>query len=235
MIDDARMRQRRHRRIVGALLAAVVVSAGLIAGVGGGGGAGGGAGRHADGRLATLPAHGQRAFAERACIAKWTPAMHSPSHVLVADTRGPVTLVILTSSDGSGSATCIATPQVVYITGGSPPGPGDGPRPASAGRVRPEEGGGGFLGSATGYEPTDRRFSDIEGTVGAGVRALTLILLNGQRVIPTIENGSFAAWWPSRVFVRTYEVETARGTRSCFRLRSASAAIGLLRRSRCTV
>src|ERR1019366_2026908 len=57
VIEDARARQRSHRRIGGILVAAAVAAGLLLAGVAGGGG-GAGTGRHADGQSAPGPGSG---------------------------------------------------------------------------------------------------------------------------------------------------------------------------------
>lgn len=50
------------------------------------------------------------------------------------------------------------------------------------------------------------------GHAGARVTAVTLVLANGVHVEATIENGFYAAWWPSRTDVIATEVTTSEGT-----------------------
>lgn len=50
------------------------------------------------------------------------------------------------------------------------------------------------------------------GHVGAHVTSVTLALGNGIDVEATIENGFYAAWWPSRTDVQAIDVTTSKGT-----------------------
>ena len=177
----------------------------------------------------TAPAEGQTAAAERACLAKTgvsrgTPprsfsrsalaeAQSGPWHVLVADTRGRFTFVLLQSSNQEAIGSCLATSSRAYGTGKFSGFPGGKPPAAPAGQIRIEGGGGSASGLGTQSEP-GHPYSFVWGKVGAGVSGVTLVLPGSQRVTPTVAKGWLLAWWPSRVRAVSAEVTTRKGTTS---------------------
>jgi hypothetical protein len=54
-------------------------------------------------------------------------------------------------------------------------------------------------------------FSVVEGSVGSQVSGATLLLSDGSSVVATVENGCFAAWWPSQATVSSIQVTTTAG------------------------
>ncbi len=54
----------------------------------------------------------------------------------------------------------------------------------------------------------------LDGTVGSGVNAVTLVLEGGTKVRATIAGGWFAAWWPGHTRALAVEAATAQGTTS---------------------
>ena len=51
-------------------------------------------------------------------------------------------------------------------------------------------------------------FSVVEGSVGAQVSGVTLTLSDGSSLVATVDNGLFAAWWPSQATVSSTQVTT---------------------------
>jgi hypothetical protein len=57
-----------------------------------------------------------------------------------------------------------------------------------------------------------RDFGVLTGQVGANVRAVTLVLDNGNRIETTVAHGWFAAWWPGTHAVQSAAISTTSGT-----------------------
>ena len=51
-------------------------------------------------------------------------------------------------------------------------------------------------------------FTVAEGSVGSQVTGTTLELSDGSSVEATVQNGLFAAWWPSEATVSSIQVTT---------------------------
>jgi hypothetical protein len=129
-----------------------------------------------------------------------TPTLGHLQPVLT-DTRGPFTWVILASSDASAYASCITGPSLTAVSANS----SRTPLSPSAGQVA--------LASASQTRtPGGDSYSFAEGRAGSGVTAATLVLADGTHVQATLQNGWFAAWWPSTQTVSSALVTTASGT-----------------------
>jgi hypothetical protein len=120
---------------------------------------------------------------------------------VLADTRGPFTWVILANSDVSSYASCITGPSLTAVSANG----SSTPLSASAGQVKLS------LSSET-RTPGGDSYSFAEGRAGSGVTAATLVLADGTDVQATLQNGWFAAWWPSDQTVSSALVTTASGT-----------------------
>jgi hypothetical protein len=57
----------------------------------------------------------------------------------------------------------------------------------------------------------DQSFTVVEGSVGSQVTGATLLLSDGSSVVATVENGLFAAWWPTQATVSSIQVTTTAG------------------------
>ncbi len=175
----------------------------------------------------TTPAEGQTAAAEQACLATTAvadgppagpfrhgalaEAQSGPWRVLVADTRGPFTLVLLQSSNLNAIASCLAGSSGVYGAGEYGGFPGGKPPAVPAEEIQIEGSGASSTGPSTPSEP-GHPYSYVSGEVGSGVSAVTLVLRDGQRVTPTVANGWLLAWWPTREPAVAAEVTTPHGT-----------------------
>jgi hypothetical protein len=54
-------------------------------------------------------------------------------------------------------------------------------------------------------------FTVVEGSVGSQVMGATLLLNDGSSVVATVNDGLFAAWWPSHTAVSSIQVTTTSG------------------------
>lgn len=120
---------------------------------------------------------------------------------VLTDTRGPFTWVILASSDASSYASCITGPSLTAVSANG----SSTPLSASAGQVK-------LSSSSETRTPGGDSYSFAEGLTGSGVTAATLVLADGTHVQATLQNGWFAAWWPSDQTVSSALVTTASGT-----------------------
>jgi hypothetical protein len=153
----------------------------------------------------TAPSPGQVAAAEAACAARpanpppGTPAL--PAKVTLTDTRGPFTLLLFGANTSSqGALMCMSGPdgtQFSIAAGGQPPPP----RPGHV-----------IVDRLQGTSADGQPYTVAEGSAGSGVSAATLALSDGTRVVTTIRNGLFLAWWPGRATVTSATVTSASGT-----------------------
>jgi hypothetical protein len=120
---------------------------------------------------------------------------------VLTDTRGSFTWVILASGDASAYASCISGPSLTAVSASS----SRTPLSAPAGQVA-------LSSSSQTRTPGGDSYSFAEGRVGTGVTAATLVLGDGTQVQATLQDGWFAAWWPSDQTVRSALVTTASGT-----------------------
>jgi hypothetical protein len=164
-------------------------------------------------RIANIPAGpagpagatGPTGPAGRASAAGSSPPGSGPSlaqlQPVLTDTRGPFTWVILASSDARTYASCISAPSLTAVSAAG----SRTPLSAPAGQVA-------LSSSSQTRTPDGDSYSFAEGRVGTGVTAATLVLGDGGHVQATLQNGWFAAWWPSDQTVSTALVTTASGT-----------------------
>ncbi len=128
--------------------------------------------------------------------------------VVLLDTRGPYTTVVLEADRGRVVSTCFVDRRGQASAGtsvGVRP-----PAPVPPGRIA-------FATSGSTSTPVDegsRHFSMVVGRTGAGVTGVTLRLNNGTRVTASRAHGWFLAWWPGSHGLSATEVTTATGTRT---------------------
>jgi hypothetical protein len=149
-------------------------------------------------RVATIPpapapVQGAASRGSAASLAQLRPVL--------TDTRGPFTWVILADNDASSYASCISGPTLTAVSAGG----SSTPLSASAGQLA-------LSSSSQTRTPDGDSYSFAEGRVGGGVTAATLVLADGTRVQATLQNGWFAAWWPTDQAVSSALVTNAGGT-----------------------
>jgi hypothetical protein len=186
--------RRRTGAFIGtATVAGATVVAVLVLGTTGGGPAPALAGWSA---RPTHPAAGQLQAAEARCASNPSLASLTPT---LTDTRGPYSLLLYVQP--TAVMVCISGLPSTGITGGpAPTTPTIAPR-----TIKPEDG----MFSWSLQSGTATRF--ITGQAGPDVIAVTLVLDDGSSVEATIENGWFAAWWPSLQGVQSAELTTTTG------------------------
>jgi hypothetical protein len=176
-----------------ALIAAAAVSLSII-------GFGGGGTQRAFAGWVPVPsaaAPGQTPAAEAACrttVSKQPqlPPLTKPGplRVLLADTRGPYTMVLVT--DGNTDSNCLVgpwpSPSTVGVSGSSPS--------AITIKVPPDQIGAFSIGLTRAEN--EQPFTHTEGRVGSVVSAVRFVLANGKRVSATIGKGWYLAWWPAQ-------------------------------------
>lgn len=128
--------------------------------------------------------------------------------VVLLDTRGPYTTVVLEADRGRAVSTCFVDRRGQASAGtsiGVRP-----PAPVPPGQVA-------FASSGSTSTPPDegsRHFSMVVGRTGAGVSGVALRLNDGTRVTASRAHGWFLAWWPGSHGLSATEVTTATGTRA---------------------
>lgn len=152
----------------------------------------------------TSPASGQVASAEAACFAQ-RPAPSEPLpgerlwHVVLTDTRGPYTLMIVEDAGAIGS--CFVGPSPasadLAMNVGGPVVP---PRADEIGAI------------TTTSAREGSRYTEIEGVAGSEVKSVTLVLSDGSHVRASLADGWYAAWWPGSQTATAAEIITPNGT-----------------------
>lgn len=175
----------------------------------------------------SVPARGQTAAAEAACLARVPNASdaerarddgtaHAPVmeallkiapdewHTVLADTRGTSTMILLEAAKGQAQASCLSagSPSSAVISVGPVGG-----QTASVAAGQAQVVSTGSQGAVLGHP-----FTSIEGRVGAGVTGVAVVLDDGTHVSATVANGHFAAWWPGSQYAVSQEVATSSGT-----------------------
>jgi hypothetical protein len=167
--------------------------------------------------IPTVPAKEQTARAQAACKARLVPFEirgHTRGHAaphglaaerwrtMIADTRGPYTMVLLASRNAD--MHCLIGPrlsQPLSIGGGEGRFSGTDAPVLPARRIL-----------QTSYGVTwgsDRQpFSYASGRTGTDVSAVALVLADGRRVSATVTAGWFLAWWPGKQMYVAAEVST---------------------------
>ena len=205
LVREIGARRRRHQRrglaFGGARLTASAVAAALVILVGGGTPSAFAAWTPSP----TTPAPGEAAAADAACKAgAATPppgAPATPTNVTLADTRGPFTLLLFGANTASGGALmCLSGPDGVHFSISS------GNQPALPGSDQIT------LDRLQGESADGHGYTIAEGSTGAGVSAATLALSDGSRVVSTVGNGLFLAWWPGAATVTSATLTTSSGT-----------------------
>lgn len=184
----------------------------------------------------TMPASGQTAAAEAACLAQ-VPSAADAEHAradgtarapvmeallkiapgewrtVLADTRGSSTMILLEAGKGEAQASCLsgasASEAVMSV------GP-VGARTASiaAGQAQ--------VVSTGSQAVNGHQFSYTEGRVGAKVTGITITLNDDTHVFATVANGYFVAWWPGAQQPVSQEVATSSETTTTNQPESAS-------------
>jgi hypothetical protein len=155
----------------------------------------------------TAPAPGQAAAAEGACkVGAATPppgAPATPTNVTLADTRGPFTLLLFGANTAStGALMCLSGPDGVHFSISS------GNQPALPGSDQIT------LDRLQGESADGHPYTIAEGSTGSGVSAATLVLNDGSKVVTTVGNGLFLAWWPGSATVTSATLTTTSGPAS---------------------
>lgn len=178
----------------------------------------------------TVPASGQTATAEAACLARVPSASdverarddgtaHEPVmeallkiapdewRPVLVDTRGSSTMILLEAAKGQAQASCLSSASTseavisVGLVGGQ------------ATLVAPGQ----AQVTSTGMQTMNgRSLTYAEGRIGANVTGVTIVLYNGTQVSATVANGHFAAWWPGTQHAVSQRVATikVKATRS---------------------
>lgn len=135
-------------------------------------------------------------------------SIHPPTGIsgawrtILADTRGPYTLVMLTN--GEGDFQCLVGTEPSRLAGFT------GEWPSRSGvSVGPDQIGALSLGltRASNGKP----FKYVSGRAGTGVRAVRIVLAHGRRISATVAHGWYLAWWPGAESVTSLEVISAHG------------------------
>lgn len=175
----------------------------------------------------TAPAGGQVGAVEAACLGRLpsssdaeraradgtahTPVMGSllkiaPSEwrVVLSDTRGSFTMLILEAAKGQAQASCMSgsSPSSTVLFVG----------PVGAQPSSPPEGQVKVVSTGSQGAVSGNAFTYTEGRVGANVTGVTLVLADSTRVSATVANGLFLAWWPGSQQAVSEEVTTSSGT-----------------------
>ena len=138
----------------------------------------------------TNPLPGQTAAALSEC-GSGTPT--------ITDTRGPYTAAIYAGANST--RTCLQGDSVSIdsaSSGGTPTVPGDGQ----------------IVLNGAGSQANGNALTLVDGRVGAGVTAVTVVLSDGSSVHATVSNGWYLAWWPGTSQATHAEITTATGTSS---------------------
>lgn len=185
----------------------------------------------------TMPAGGQTAAAESACLAHVPSAAdserarhdgtaHAPVmeallkiapdewHPVLADTRGSFTMIMLEAANGQAQASCLSSSSSAVLSVG-PVGGHAGSVAAGQAQV---------VSTGSQGAPSGHPFTYTEGRVGANVTGVTIVLNDGTHVSATIANGHFAAWWPGSQQAISQEV-TASGRTSTDHVEDASSTV----------
>jgi hypothetical protein len=137
----------------------------------------------------TTPAPGQLAAAQQRCgTAAGTPVL--------TDTRGPYTASIY--ADGS---TCVQGNGIEIASSG-----GGTTSSIPAGTIE--------LGGAGESDSDGHALTIVDGSVGAGVTAVTVTRSNGSSVQASVQNGWYLAWWPGTERAVTAQVVAGSRTRT---------------------
>jgi hypothetical protein len=126
---------------------------------------------------------------------------------VLADTRGPYTVILFVAAHGSAELSCFSgrQPMRAALGGSYATHP---PPPVPAGHIS-------IVSSGSRTTPPDegsRHFSQLVGRTGPGVTGVTLRLRDGTRVRASLANGWFLAWWPGTQESTANEVTTQRNS-----------------------
>jgi hypothetical protein len=152
-----------------------------------------------------------------------------PWESVLTDVRGPFT-VALFQNDGA-YASCFTSSSFTETNMVSSAGPAGGAIGLARGSAATAGSGGGSRGfssvsvagaTASGdlshvtqshlSTTSDGPYTLVNGRVGPGVTAVTLLLDDGQDVVTTVADGWFVAWWPDAASVTSAQVTSASGT-----------------------
>lgn len=179
----------------------------------------------------TEPAPGQTAAAEAACrpgMPGVPAAMEGTAgwQKVLTDTRGPYTVVMLTSANGEARCIVGPWPESHVIGGGSStPDPGGGPS-VPAGEIQLTSTPIGFFSARRAKGPATNPVTEATGRTGSGVTGVTFVLSDGTRIVASTSDGWFLAWWPGTKQAVTAEVTTSNGVKT-EQLTSTPANTGL--------
>jgi hypothetical protein len=128
-------------------------------------------------------------------------------HEVLADTRGPYTVILFVAAHGSAELSCFSGDQPTRASlGGS--FATHLPSPVPAGHVS-------IVSSGSRTTPPDegsKHFSQLVGRTAPGVTGVILRLRDGMRITASLAKGWFLAWWPGTQYAVAAEVTTLAGT-----------------------
>ena len=119
--------------------------------------------------------------------------------LVLTDSRGPFEMLVFSGPTGEG--VCLwDSPKVLALTG-------------SNGETRPATSDDAIGVPGVGFDRVGGSsvLTYADGHAGAHVTGVTLDLANGVRVEATVQNGFYAAWWPSQSDVTAAEVTSSEG------------------------
>jgi len=161
----------------------------------------------------TAPSSGQVQAAEAACMTQLptgSPAAQSGFSVVLTDTRGPYTVLILQDARTASVGSCFVGPSPgsaeVSLEVGGPL------TPLRAGEIGVLSSGLAPASGATQRTSEGNPYTMIEGPAGPGVVGVTLVLSDGSHVTASTAGGWYAAWWPGTQRAVTAEVRSPSGT-----------------------
>jgi len=149
----------------------------------------------------TVPRLGQIPTAESACNAQTAP--------LVADVRGPFSLLLYLTPPGAGDpagAVVACLPALHSQSFIGVPAQGLAPSALAVADVETD------YASFAGAPVRGSAYTYIVGQVGTAVTGVTLDLQDGSQVQATTTSGWFAAWWPGQQGASTAQALTSTGT-----------------------
>jgi hypothetical protein len=159
----------------------------------------------------TIPTAAQLTAADASCHHSYSTGIHllpaavagslpsSLSPLVLTDSRGPFEMLVYSGSEGE--YVCLWDSGVIGVGGGN----GDTLPPPTSHSI-------GVPG--VGFSRTNGGSSSLTyayGHVGTDVTAVSLNLTDGTHVQATLQNGLYAAWWPSETDVSSAEVTTSAG------------------------
>jgi hypothetical protein len=141
-------------------------------------------------------------------IARVESACPHTARLILADTRGPFSLLLFVSARTV--TLCIGGPSIPRNASAVPATNQRQVSSVAASSITVATAGAVLVENPR----TKATYRVIDGQVGARVKAVTLVLSDGLHVQTTTANGWFAAWWPGTQGVARAIVQTSKGTQT---------------------